>query len=153
MPNQIHWALLEDVMDTEKQPHDETITVEKPAEDKPAQTITSAVGDLVSSSATLIAHSAEAVVGRIKDATVGSPPKKRKTAKKRVTKSKKSVGNLKDQLTATKKTRKKKAAKKATKTTPKRSKGKTMAKKAKKKTAKSAAKKTAKKTAKKKAKR
>jgi hypothetical protein len=71
-------------MDTEKQPQDETIAVEKPVEEKPAQTIADTVGDLVSSSATLIAHSAEAVVGRIKEATIGSPaPAKGKATKKR----------------------------------------------------------------------
>jgi hypothetical protein len=123
-------GVLEDVMDTEKQPHDEPLVVEKPEEEKPAQTIASAVGDLVASSATLVAHSAEAVVGRIKEATVGSPPPKRPKKRKPAPPAPKA----------------KKTKKKTVRKTPKTSRGKTMAKKAKKKTAKSAAKKTAKKT-------
>jgi RNA polymerase primary sigma factor len=120
---------MEDVMDTEKQPHEEPLVVEKPEEEKPAQSIASTVGDLVSSSATLIAHSAEAVVGRIKEATVRSPPRKRAKKRKPAPPAPKA-----------KKTKKKTASKPL-----KKARGKTMAKKAKK-TAKAAAKKTAKKT-------
>jgi hypothetical protein len=113
-------------MDTEKQPRDQAISIEKSEEKQPAQTITDTVGDLVASSATLIAHSAEAVVGRIKQATVGSPkPAKKRRPASPASKAKKT---------------KKKMARKAQKT----SRGKTMAKKARKKTAK-ATKKTAKK--------
>jgi hypothetical protein len=125
-------------MDTEKQPQDETIAVEKPVEEKPAQTIADTVGDLVSSSATLIAHSAEAVVGRIKEATIGSPA----PAKGKATKKRKPAKNRKAAPPAAKA---KKTKKKTAKTPTQKSRGKTMAKKAKKKTAK-AAKKTAKKT-------
>jgi hypothetical protein len=124
-------------MDTEKQPHDETIVAEKPEEEKPAQTITDTVSDLEASSATLIPHSAEAVVNRFKEeATVGSPP--RKPAQKR-----KPAKNRKPAPPAAKA---KKTKKKTAKTTPKKSRGRTMAKKAKKKTAKAAVKKSAKKT-------
>jgi hypothetical protein len=143
VPNQLRWALLEDVMDTEKQPHGETITVEKP-EEKPAQTITDTVSDLEASSATLIPHSAEAVGDRFKEeATVESPP--RKPAKKR-----KPAKNRKPAPPAPKA---KKTKKKTAKTPTQKPRGKTMAKKAKKKTAKAAVKKTAKKMSKKKAKR
>jgi hypothetical protein len=121
-------------MDTEKQPHDQTITVEKPEEEKPAQTIADTVSNLAASSATLIAHSAEAVVDRFKEATIGSPP----AAKKK----RRSAASAKPAMKA-------KKSKKTANTPPKKSRGKTMAKKAKKKTAKAAAKKTAKKTKKK----
>ena len=119
-------------MDTEKQPHDETFVAEKPEEEKPAQTIADTVSDLEASSATLIAHSAEAVVDRFKEeATVGPPPPKPAPPSPPAPKAKK----------------------KTAKTTPKKSRGKTMAKKAKKKTAKAAVKKTAKKMSKKKSRR
>ena len=119
-------------MDTEKQPHDETIVAEKPEEEKPAQTIADTVSDLEASSATLIAHSAEAVVDRFKqEATVGSPPPKPAKAK---------PAPPSPPAPKAKKTKKKTA-----KTTPKKSRGKTMAKKAKKKTAKAAVKTSAKK--------
>jgi hypothetical protein len=70
----------------------------------------------------------------------------KRASKKSRPKTKKSVGTLREQLTATKKTHKKKAAKKV-KTTSRKSRGKKVAKKSKKKSAvkKSAVKKTAKK--------
>ena len=112
-------------MDTEKKPDEE--------DDETKLGIGNAIGNLIASSTTLLAHSAEAVVDRFKKekgAPVKAVSKNRKKAKKSAIPKKKAEASKK--------------------TTPKKSAGRKAAKKvAKKSTKKSAPKKSAKKTAKK----